>query len=384
MSWFLFLLSSLLIPHINAKSAILMDYATGKVLWAHNEREKLPPASLTKILSAIVILERGNLDDIVTVGENPSKVQPSVLGLKKGDKISLRTLLTAMLIRSANDAAVASAEYIAGSEGEFVKLMNEKARELGALDSNFVNCHGLHHPLHYSTAYDIALLTRYALHNPTFASIVATPVCEVKWWSGKEETMKLENTNKLLFKYPYANGVKTGFTNEAGRCLSASAKKGDWQVICVILNSPTVWKDAMELFEFAFNNFHPCFIAKSNMPIARIKVKGNPDQLNVLAKEDLLLIAPRDQQPSIRVQKVINRTKAPIRVGEKVGVLKVDVNGRYWGETDLIAGNNVAPEVSQIFSSFSFKFSLLACVFLFVLRLWEEKRNKFGLNNRKR
>lgn len=376
--WFLSLLAPLLIPNIAAKSAILMDYTTGEVLWAHNEREKLPPASLTKILSAIIILESGDLHRIVTVGENPPKIEPSVLSLGKGDKISLENLLTAMLVRSANDAAVAAAEYIGGSEQKFVKLMNQKARELGAFDSHFVNAHGLHHPLHYSTAYDLAIITRYALRNPFFASIVSSRSEEVKWWSakeGKEKTERLENTNKLLSIYPYTVGVKTGYTLQAGRCLSAAAKRGEWQIICIILNSPDVWKDAIELFKYAFDNFRPYFVAKKNTPLEYVKVRGNPSQVALFPKEDILFVLPKDIQPSIKVSKSIYKTKPPIRIGEKLGVMSAEIDGRT-KETELIAGNDVAPDIFNSLSSFSFKFSIFAFLILIMLRLWEERRKR--------
>lgn len=382
-SWLLLLSSPLLVPNLGAKSAILMDYTTGQVLWAHNEKEKLPPASLTKILSAIVVLEKGDLDSLVTIKENPTKVEPSVLGLKKGDKISLRNLLVAMLIRSANDAAIASAEYICGSEQEFVKLMNEKAKELGAIDSNFVNCHGLHHPLHYSTAYDLAILTRYALKNQTFASIVSSPIGEVKFWRGKEKTSRFENTNKLLSIYPYANGVKTGYTREAGRCLSASARKGDWQVVCVILNSPDVWKEATELLEYAFNNFRPYYVTRKNIPLEYMKVNGNPSEVALLPKEDLFFVFPCDRQPAIKVRKILYKKDPPIRAGEKIGIIKAEINGKYFGETDLIAGNDVAPNLFNSLSYLSFRFSILACLLLIALRLWEERKNTHNFFRRR-
>ncbi len=371
--WLLLLISPLFALNIGAKSAILMDYTTGRILWAYNEKEKLPPASLTKILSAIVLLERGNLDQILTLEKDPPKGEPFLLGLKKGDKISLKNLLIAMLVRSANDAALVAAGRIGGSEGKFAQLMNEKAKELGANDSHFINCHGLPHPLHYSTAYDLALITRYALRNPTFASIVASPREELKWWRGNEEkTRRLENTNKLLSLYPYANGVKTGYTKEAGRCLSASARKGNWQLISVILNSPDVWKDAIALFEYGFNNFRPYFIAQKDIPIEYMKIRGNPPRVAILAKDDLLVIFPCDQQPSIKVEKTLYKDKAPIKEGEKIGVIKVEVNGEYWGETDLIAGNAVSPDLPQLFSSFSLKFSIFIFLLLILVRLWEE------------
>ncbi|MBC7327821.1 D-alanyl-D-alanine carboxypeptidase [bacterium] len=362
---------------IEAKSAILMDYLSGQILFSYNADAKLPPASLTKIISALVILERGNLDDIVNVGINPERIEPSVLGLKRGDKISLRNLLTAMLVRSANDAAIAAAEYVAGSEKKFVELMNEEARKLGAYNSHFVNCHGLHHPLHYTTAYDIAILTRSALHNPIFASIVATPRVEISWMGkdGKEKKAVLENTNKLLNSYPYATGVKTGFTSQAGRCLSAAARKGNWQLICVVLNSPNPFQDAINLFEYGFNNFNAYILARTDVPLEYIKVQGIPSRIPLFPENDICFVFPKNFKPTIDVKKHLYKTKSPIKKGENIGILKATIGREYQCQTKLLAGANVNPSFSQRISSFAKFLIFFIFLSLFLLRLWEERRN---------
>ena len=384
-SWLLLFLSlPLPLPNITARSAILMDYASGRVIWAKNGQEKLPPASLTKILTAILILERGNLDDVVTVGSNPSKIEPTALGFKEGDKITLKDLLTAILVHSANDAAIEGAGYISGSEDEFVSQMNEKASELGALNTHFVNCHGLHHPLHYSTAYDIAIMARYALSNPIFASLVALRKAEIRIWNKEERKITIDNTNKLLSFYPYANGIKTGYTNEAGRCLAASAKKDGWQLIAVILNSKDVWKEAQALFEYAFNNFQPHFVARISVPIGYLKINGNPQQIPLMPLSDIVVFSPKNQKPNIKVEKKIFKKEPPFKAGEKVGILKVRVNGENWGQTHILAGEDASPTFSRILSSFSLKTALIALFLLVLLKLWEERKgnNSLKLYNR--
>lgn len=384
-SWLLLFLSlPLPLPNITARSAILMDYASGRVIWAKNEQEKLPPASLTKILTAILILEKGNLEDVVTVGEKPSKVEPSALGLKPGDKITLRDLLTAILVRSANDAAIAAAEYISGSEDEFVSQMNERAKELGALNTHFVNCHGLPAPDHYSTALDIAVLARYALNNPIFASIVALKRAEIRIWNKEERKLTIESTNKFLSFYPYANGIKTGYTVEAGRCLAASAKKDGWQLIAVILNSKDVWKDAKALFEYAFNNFQPYFVARSGASISYLKTNGNPQEIPLIPLSDIVVFYPKNQKPDIEVEREIFKKHPPFKAGEKVGTLVVKVNGEIWGQTDILAGENSSPTFSKILSSFSLKIAFISIFLLFLLKLWEERKGNSSLkfNNR--
>jgi len=384
-SWLLLFLSlPLPLPNITARSAVLMDFASGRVIWAKNEQEKLPPASLTKILTAILILEKGNLEDVVTVGEKPSKVEPSALGLKPGDKITLRDLLTAILVRSANDAAIAAAEYISGSEDEFVSQMNERAKELGALNTHFVNCHGLPAANHYSTALDIAILARYALSNPIFASIVARKKAEIRIWNKEERKLTIESTNKFLSFYPYANGIKTGYTVEAGRCLAASAKKEGWQLIAVILNSKDVWKDAKTLFEYAFNNFQPYFVARSVAPISYLKTNGNPQEIPLIPLSDTVVFYPKNQKPDIEVEQEIFKKHPPFKAGEKVGTLVVKVNGEIWGQTDILAGENSSPTFSKILSSFSLKIAFISIFLLFLLKLWEERKGNSSLkfNNR--
>lgn len=361
-----------------------MDYTSGRVIWAKNELEKLPPASLTKILTAILILEKGNLDDVVTAGSNPSKVEPTALGLKEGDKITLRDLLTAILVRSANDAAIAAAEYISGSEKDFVSQMNEKAKELGAINTHFINCHGLPAPNHYSTAYDIAILSRYALSNPIFASIVALKKAEIRIWNKEERKLIMESTNKFLSIYPYANGIKTGYTKEAGRCLAASAKKSGWQLIAVLLNSQDVWKDAQNLFEYAFNNFQPYFVARIGVPIGRLKTNGNPQEIPLMPLSDIVVFYPKNKKPHIEVEQEIFKKHPPLKAGEKVGTLVVKVNGKIWGHTDILAGEDVSPTFSKILSSFSLKTALMALFLLILLKLWEERKGNNSLKFKNR
>jgi D-alanyl-D-alanine carboxypeptidase (penicillin-binding protein 5/6) len=384
-SWLLLFLSlPLPLPNITARSAVLMDFASGRVIWAKNEQERLPPASLTKILTAILILEKGNLEDVVTVGEKPSKVEPSALGLKPGDKITLRDLLTAILVRSANDAAIAAAEHISGSEDEFVSQMNERAKELGALNTHFVNCHGLPAANHYSTALDIAILARYALSNPIFASIVARKKAEIRIWNKEERKLTIESTNKFLSFYPYANGIKTGYTVEAGRCLAASAKKDGWQLIAVILNSKDVWEDAKALFEYAFNNFQPYFTVRSGVPISYLKTNSNPREIPLMPLSDIIVFYPKNRKPDIEVEREIFKKHPPFKAGEKVGTLVVKVNGEIWGQTDILAGEGASPTFSKILSSFSLKTALIALFLLILLKLWEERKgnNSLKFNNR--
>ncbi|MGB9826330.1 MAG: D-alanyl-D-alanine carboxypeptidase family protein, partial [Desulfofundulus sp.] len=208
-------------PRVTADAAVLMDATTGQVLYAKNAHQPRPPASTTKILTALLAIEGGKLDQVVTVSPGAAAVGESSMHLFPGQHLTLEQLLYGALLRSGNDACVAIAEHIAGSEANFVLLMNQKARQLGARDSHFCNPHGLPARGHLSSAYDLALLTRYALKNPTFKSLVSTRYHGFSTPPWGE--YHLHNTNRLLWSYQGADGVKTGTTSEAGMCLVASA-----------------------------------------------------------------------------------------------------------------------------------------------------------------
>lgn len=244
---------------LNAASAILMDGNTGAVLFERDPDAQRPPASVTKILSALLVLESGRLSDTVTVSRTAAETGGFRLGLRVGQKISLGDLLAAILIRSANDAAVAAAEHVGGSLGGFVDLMNAKAREIGMLNSHFANPHGLDQPFHYTTARDMAILTRVAMDHPTFAQLVRTRETRVTIWRPGRRTpvpqvRVVMSHNRLLGRVEGADGVKTGYTDSAGRCLVASASRGNQRMIAVLLNDPHRWTDAAALLEYGFGS----------------------------------------------------------------------------------------------------------------------------------
>jgi D-alanyl-D-alanine carboxypeptidase len=245
------------VEHIRAAAAVLMDGQSGEVLFARNPDDPRPPASVTKILTALVILERGRLGDMVQVSRAAAETGGHRLGLQAGQRISLGDLVAAILIRSANDAAVAAAEHVGGDLLGFVTLMNAKAGAIGMRNSLFANPHGLDEIGHYTTAMDMALLARVALEHPAFAALVRAPGASVTVWrpAGKQyapRTLQLVSHNRLLGQLEGADGVKTGYTGGAGRCLVASASRGDSRMIAVLLNDPHRWTDAAALLEFGF------------------------------------------------------------------------------------------------------------------------------------
>jgi D-alanyl-D-alanine carboxypeptidase (penicillin-binding protein 5/6) len=244
---------------VRAASAILIDGNTGAVLYERYPDAVRAPASITKILTALVVLEYGKLEDTVVVSRTAAETGGFRLGLRAGQRVRLDDLLAAILIRSANDAAVAAAEHVGGSLDGFVVLMNRTAQELGMRNSHFANPHGLDHPFHYTTARDMALVARVALENPTFASLVRAREARVTIWTSGRRTLMPQarlvlSHNRLLDMVAGADGVKTGFTGSAGRTLVASASRGDQRMIAVLLNDPQRWSDAAALLEYGFSS----------------------------------------------------------------------------------------------------------------------------------
>ena len=242
-------------PLINSRSAIVFDRNSKQVLFGKNENEKRKMASTTKIMTAIIVIENAKLDDIVKVSAKAAGTGGSRLGLHTNDKISVLNLLYGLLLCSGNDAAVALAEHVGGSLPDFASLMNKKCNELGLSSTNFVTPHGLDNENHYTTAYELALITDYALKNDTFKNIVGTKNYTV---TINSYSKNLSNTNELLGALDGVYGVKTGFTNGANRCLVTSIKRGDLDIICIVLGADTKkdrTKDSIELINYVFNNF---------------------------------------------------------------------------------------------------------------------------------
>ncbi|MDS1029068.1 D-alanyl-D-alanine carboxypeptidase family protein [Bacillota bacterium LX-D] len=238
---------------VSAQAYLLMDAKTGQILLEKNAFEKRAPASTTKILTAIMALEQGGLERKVKVSPHAASIGESSIYLEPGEEISVLRLVQGALIKSGNDATVALAEYYCGSEELFSVLMNRKAKLLGAFNSNFKNPNGLPLKNHYTTAFDLAQMARYSLKNPIFKEIVSTKEMKIPY-ENKSWARYLKNTNKLLWKYPGADGIKTGTTREAGCCLVASATRGNRQLIAVVLHSFDRFGEAARLLDYGFEN----------------------------------------------------------------------------------------------------------------------------------
>lgn len=236
---------------VSAESAVLMEHSTGRVLYDKQAHTKQSIASLTKVMTAIIAIESGHMKDIVQVSRRAIHTTGSSIYLEQGEKMSLEDLVYGLMLRSGNDAAVAIAEHIGGSVEGFVHLMNEKADWIGMTNTNFTNPHGLEGEGHYSTAYDVALLLRYAMSNPVFQDISGT-----KMYQAKSRTYTWQNKNKLLTQlYPFCTGGKTGYTRKAGRTLATTSHKNNMDLISVTLNAPADWKDHISLYEWAYDHY---------------------------------------------------------------------------------------------------------------------------------
>ncbi|MEO2207172.1 D-alanyl-D-alanine carboxypeptidase family protein [Paenibacillus pabuli] len=258
-------------PSTHAQSAALIDVTSGRILYSKDGDKELRIASLTKIMTAIVAIEQGKLDDKVKVSPTAFAKEGSSLYLKLGEEMTLENMLYGLMLRSGNDAASAIAEHVGGSEEGFVLLMNKKAEEIGLVHSHFMNPHGLDADGHYSTANDLARLTAYALHNPVFKRIVAT---EDKSAPNPNESWEYSwhNKNKMLRLYEGADGVKTGYTKKAFRCLVSSATRNGQQLAAVTLNDGNDWNDHARMLDFGFENFPLVEVAKKEQPVANTDV----------------------------------------------------------------------------------------------------------------
>ena len=239
-------------PNVRAPAAIVIDAATGHVLYAKREHMRRPIASTTKIMTALVAMERLRPNDIVVVTREATKVQPSKEYLKKGERVPAWKLYYGLLLASANDTAVALAVAAGGTRVDFLKLMNEKARALGLRHTHFRSASGLIDEGNYSTVHDLAVLTRHALRNRRFNAIVGTKEKRV-WWRPPTHAKLYENHNKLLWRYRGADGVKTGWTRAAGPCLVASATRNGIRLITVVLDSPDMYRDTVRLLNYGFS-----------------------------------------------------------------------------------------------------------------------------------
>lgn len=321
-------------PSNHAQAASLIDVTSGRLLYSKRGDERMRIASLTKIMTAIVAIERGDLKDSVKVTKNSFAKEGSSLFLKLGEEMSLENLLYGLMLRSGNDAASAIAEHVGGSEEGFVLMMNEKATALGLSNSHFMNPHGLDHDEHYSSANDLAKLTAYALKNPTFKEIVKTPVKKAPNPNEKWD-YKWDNKNKMLRFYEGADGVKTGYTKKAFRCLVSSATRNGQQIAAVTLNDGDDWNDHSNMLDYGFDNF----------PLHQIAAKGQKLQgYSLVTGTGFSYALAQGEEERIYKKLVLEKPRNPDLSFGLRGFVEISLDGKKIGQVPVFVEGSRLPE----------------------------------------
>lgn len=333
----------------DAKSAILIERDTGKILFDKNSQEELPPASMTKIMTLLLIMEeldRGNLklDEKIRVSENAASMGGSQIFLEAGEEMTVNDLLKGISIASGNDASVALAERIAGSEEAFVQKMNKKVKDLGLKNTHFNNCTGLPADDHYSTAHDMSVMAKELLKYEKITDY--TSLYEDYLRKGTEDEFWLVNTNKLVKFYPGVDGLKTGYTNEAKYCLTATAKKNDMRAIAVVMGTKTTKErnaNVTNMLDYAFNQFSTKKLFKKGQPITTLKLlKAEDGKVDVVASESISTLYEKGKEPkNIATSVQMDDISLPLKKGDKVGTLVVKDGKKVLSKTPLTVNKDV-------------------------------------------
>ncbi|MBR0600004.1 D-alanyl-D-alanine carboxypeptidase family protein [Sinanaerobacter chloroacetimidivorans] len=338
---------------VDAKSAILIDAESGTVLFEQNSHDRLPPASVTKVMTMLLIMEavdRGqiSLQDKVTISEKAASMGGSQMYMEPGEQHELETLMKGIAIASANDACVSAAEFHSGTVDIFVENMNKRAAELGMKDTNFVNTNGLPVANHYTSAYDIALMSKELYKHKKTQEWFNTWMTNITvGLPGKKQTeLGLTNTNRMIKIYPGANGIKTGFTQEAGYCLSASATKGDLTLIAVIMGSPASnvrFAETSKMLDYGFANYDAVKLAEKGEPMGTVMIeKGSPNMVNAVTPENISILVKKGEKDGIRGDLVFDDSiYAPIAKGDQIGEIIVYKNDQEMGRYPVVAEENV-------------------------------------------
>jgi len=374
-------------------SCILIEANTGKILYEKNSNDVRFPASTTKIMTAILTVENCNLDDVATVSHNAVYSIPydyTHASLKEGEELTIEQLLYALMIPSANDAAIVLAEHISGSVEEFAKLMNKRAEELGCKNTHFVNPNGIHSKDHTSTSYDLALMGKFAMQNSIIRKIVSTTQFTLPATNKYSKTDRIfNNSNDLLntysrYYYEGTTGVKTGYTGEAGNCIIASAKKNDFEVILVVLGGESTntglsqrYLDCKTLFDYAFNNYSIKTLNEKNAVLKQITVRGATEEtqnLNVLIKDKIEIFSENSAdlsslEPEITLDENL---MAPISANSAIGKITYNYDGQTYS-SDLIAETQV---LSSDFLPLLFRILLIFVVLYLLFLLLKKPKNK--------
>ena len=396
--------------NLSSEAVLLMEASTGKVIYENNGYEKKYPASTTKIMTAILAIEHCNLNETATAREFAINSVPSgysTANIQIGETLSVKDLLYALMLQSANESAVILAEHVSGSQEAFANLMNKKAKEIGCKNTHFVNPNGIHDENHYTTAYDLALIAQYAMKNQTFRDIVKTTSFTLPaTTSYPSESRTYANTNNLIiydarnrpdnYYYKYATGIKTGYTSAAKNCLVASAEKNGIEYISVVLGASITYEntgsvshryvDTIALFDYAFDNFSFRKLKAANNLIKTIKIengKKDKNSLDLLISSDVNSLVSIDNkntqiEPEITLKEGL---AAPIAKGDIVGTISYKVEGINY-TTDLIAGNDVEEFKASKIGIYILLFLILIIVILAAIRYYNLKKRSLKNRNK--
>ncbi|MBQ7825291.1 MAG: D-alanyl-D-alanine carboxypeptidase [Clostridia bacterium] len=324
----------------SARAACILEQQTGRVLFEHNMHTRLPMASTTKVMTALLAIELGKAEDEVVCSENAFGVSGTSIYLQLGERLTLEEMLLGLMLSSGNDASVAIAEHIGGTVDDFVALMNARAREIGAVNTHFANPHGLPDENHYTTAYDLALISREAMNNESFRRLVSTQRASIPW-EGRAYNRQLNNKNRLLSDYPGATGVKTGFTSKAGRCLVFGAQRDGLELIGAVLSCSDWFAEAQRLMDGCYETYSMTRVLGPTLSAGTIAVTdGESDRCGMCVMEPLDVPLSVGEAAQV-VLDVPQSVQAPVYPGMHLGTAKLVVGGRVYAAGEVVASERV-------------------------------------------
>lgn len=326
-------------PAVQAEACALIEASTGRVLYQQQGDVSLPMASTTKVMTALVVLERAELSDVVEIPKAASGIEGTSIYLETGEKLTVEQLLYGLLMKSGNDAATALAIYVGGSVEGFVEMMNDKATDLGLSGTHFQNPHGLPADGHVTTALDLSRIMANALRIPKFREILATPKIQIPW-DGHPWNRVLTSKNQLLSSMEGCLGGKTGYTKAAGRCLVEACERDGMELISVVLNCPDWWNQTEDLLEYGFAEYRMVTLAQPGEVIATVQTGGVPGTLEVQAREALSVPAASDEHPVLRFE-MPQTPDLPVDAGRDIAMAVAEINGQPIWQISLCAGQTV-------------------------------------------
>jgi serine-type D-Ala-D-Ala carboxypeptidase (penicillin-binding protein 5/6) len=362
---------------VTAKSAIIVDAESGKVLWARDAETARFPASTTKIMTALLLIERCMPDDVIVAPGDIQKIQESSLHLKPGEKVTAREMLYALMLRSANDGCVAVARHISGSVPKFAELMNKRAKELGCTNTKFNNPNGLNDPLHTTTAHDLAIIARKAMEYDLFREVVKTRKHRIVRSINKDD-LTLVSHNKWLAKDPTADGIKTGYTIPAGKCYVGSATRNGYRIITVVLKSQDWQADHKQMLEWAFANHDRRQVQSQGDEVTRVPVSGGEQgEIPAIVGNDVHQVFVKGTPPEVTVTTALDKQlEAPVVQGQKIGTVTFTDRTGWTTTAPLLAGANVEKtRVVPVVGSSSNGFGAIAA-FLCVGAYWVRTKSR--------